>query len=513
MSLRLALGASRGRLVRQLLTESCALGLVGAGAGMLIAAWIVPALAALSPVEVVSLQEYFSDFRIDWRVVTFATLSSITTALVSGLIAAFRSARLADLRSASATGDRTAGGDRAGRRWFGVLVAGEIALAAALLIGGGLLLRSFHRLSDVQLGFRPDHVLTLEVTPSPAKYPTHDAKSRFMDAILERVRAAPGVRSAGMTTNIPLQHLSLDSSYVVDGRPIENVAGVPITAHRLVAGQYLESLGATLVAGRLFMADDRADTAPVVIVSETLAREAWPGADPLGRRVRRRLAGDAPAPWMTVIGVVKDVKEDRFGFRIDRAVWYVPYAQQLPLQFEPPLNLLVRADGEPTALVPAVRDAIRGVDPHVPISSVKTLAAHVGGVLSTERFSAVITGALALSGLALAAIGLYGVLAFSVSQRTSEIGVRMALGAGRVDILRLVMGRALGLVIGGLAIGLTAARLIGERLAGQLYEVSPGDPATFLFVAGLLAGVGVIASYAPARRAARVDPIAAIRRP
>ena len=228
---------------------------------------------------------------------------------------------------------------------------------------------------------------------------------------------------------------------------------------------YLEALGVSLVSGRLITREDRDGAVPVVVVSETLAREAWPGEDPAGKRVRRRVAGDAPAPWLTVVGVVKDVKEDRFGFRIARAVWYVPYAQQPPLQFEPPLNLLVRSKSEPAQLTPAIRRAIRAIDPHLPVSNVTTLSAHVGGVMSTERFSAIITGALALSGLALAAIGLYGVIAFSVSQRTNEIGVRVALGAGRFDILRLVMGRALGLVGVGLTVGLVGARLLADRFA------------------------------------------------
>jgi putative ABC transport system permease protein len=513
MGLRLALGASRSRLVRQLLTESLALGLGGAAAGVLLAAWIIPGLAALSPLEVVSFGEYFRDFRLDSSVIAFAMLLSVGTATASGLAAAIRSARSVDLRSSWTTADRLAGGDRSRRRWFGALVAGELALATALLVGGGLLLRSFERLSTVELGFRPDNVLAVQLMLSPASYPNPGVKSQFMETVLERLRASPGVRAAGMSTNIPLQLLSLDSTYVVEGRAVENVAGVPITAHRLVTPGYLETLGVSVVTGRLFTADDRADTEPVVVVSETLAREAWPDANPLGKRIRRLLPGNAPAPWLTVVGIVRDVKEDRFGFRIDRAVWYVPYAQQPPLTFEPPMNLIVRSTGEPTALVSAVRDAIRGIDAQVPISNVTTLTAHVGGVMTTERFSAIITAALALSGLALAAIGLYGVIAFSVTQRTAEIGVRMALGAGRFDIVRLVMGRAVSLIVVGLAIGLAGARLLAGRLTGFLYDTAPGDPAIFLLVAGLLAGVGVLASYAPARRAAGVDPISAIRQP
>ena len=304
LGLRLALGANRTRLVRQVMTESLALGLAGGVAGILLAAWLVPALAALSPLEVVSLRDHFRDFRMDWRVVSFAASLSVATAVASGSIAAFRAGRSANIRSAWAASDRTAGGDRVRRRWFGVLVASEVALAAAMLVGGGLLLRSFERLSGVDLGFRPDSVLTLDVTLPRDELPGSRKQERFMDAVLERVRVAPGVRAAGMTTNIPLQHLSLDSAYDVEGRAVDNPSAVPITAHRQVTPGYLEALGVSLVSGRLLTPEDRAGSLPVVVISEALAREAWAGEDPIGKRVRRRLAGGTPAPWLTVVGVV-----------------------------------------------------------------------------------------------------------------------------------------------------------------------------------------------------------------
>jgi putative ABC transport system permease protein len=493
------------------MAESLALGLAGGAGGMLLAVWIVPGLAALSPLEVVSLREHFRDFRIDWQVLAFAASLSVAAAVASGSLAAFRAGRSANLQAALSASDRTAGGDRARRRWFGLLVASELALAAAMLVGGGLLVRSFQRLNGIDLGFRPDSVLTIEVTLPAAGYPRPEDRTRFMEAVLERVRVAPGVRAAGMTTNIPLQHLSLDSAYEVEGRAVDNPSAVPITAHRQVTPGYLEALGVSLVSGRLPRPEDRAGSLPVVVISETLAREAWPGGDAIGKRVRRRVAGGAPAPWLTVVGVVRDVKEDRFGFRVDRAVWYVPYVQQPPLAFEPPLNLLVRSETRPEDLVPPVRAAVRAVDPLLGLANVSTLGAYVGGITTTERFSAVIAGALALSGLALAAIGLYGVMAFSVTQRTNEIGVRVALGAGRPDILRLVMGRAVVLVAAGLLTGLAIARIAADRMAGLLFDVAPNDPATFLFVAVVLAAVGIAASCGPARRATRVDPIRAIR--
>jgi len=283
---------------------------------------------------------------------------------------------------------------------------------------------------------------------------------------------------------------------------------VPITAHRLVSPGYLETLGVTLLKGRLITEQDTAGKLPVVVVSETLARQAWPGEDPIGKTIKRGRSEQTDRPWLTVVGVIADIKEDRFNFRIDRPVWYLPYAQE---ESQATLNLLVRSRGSPGALVAAVRDAIRAIDPQQPLSDITTMKEHLAEVLVRERFSAILMGSLAAIGLLLAAIGLYGVMAYSVTQRTGEIGVRMALGARTRDILRLVLGHGFVLVSTGLAIGLFLALASTRALAGTLYGISPTDPFTFTVAALFLILVALLACLIPARRASLVNPIEALR--
>jgi len=295
---------------------------------------------------------------------------------------------------------------------------------------------------------------------------------------------------------------------MVEGRAPTNPADVPITAHRVVTSDYLQTLGVRLVKGRLLDDHDREGAPPVVVVTEEMARQAWPAGDPIGKRIRRGRAQDTTFPWLTVVGVVADVKEDRFNFRRDRPAWYLPYAQQ-PTAAS--LNLLVRTSGDPAAVSAAVRGAIRSLDSQQAISGVMTMSEHLSGLLVTERFSAVLMTTLASLGLFLAACGLYSVIAYSASQRTGEIGLRLALGAGTRDVLRLVMRQGIALVAVGLVIGCALARAVSVALSTTLFGVQPGDPATFVIVAGLVAGVSLTACYVPARRATRIDPLLALR--
>src|SRR5213075_741505 len=300
-------------------------------------------------------------------------------------------------------------------------------------------------------GFSPDNLVTMKMVLPASKHSEYGKRIAFADEVVERTRNLAGVVSAGTTTNIPLEReTGYDAIFDVEGRPSPNPNDVPITAHRVVSPGYLETLGITLIRGRLINKNDRANSLPVVVVSEEFARQAWPGKDPLGKRVRRIRAGQI-FPWMTVIGVVKDVKEDLFNYRINRPVWYVPYAQ---VENSFPVNLIVRANGDSTSLTAAVREAIRAIDPDQPVSNVMTMNTNLSGVLVTERFSAVLMAALASSGLLLASIGLYGVMAYSVNQRTGEIGVRVALGAQPKHVLQLIMGHGLKLTLLGVAIGL-----------------------------------------------------------
>src|SRR5262245_27088260 len=507
IAVRLALGAGCGRVVRQLLAESALMAMTGGAGGLLLAVWLTPALARLNPIRAGSMAAFLTDFSIDRRVTFFALAVSIATGLLFGIVPALKAARTRDLTAALKQREqRTAGGGS--RRWLGTLVAAEIAVAVVLLVNSSLIVRSFAHLQQTDLGFNPDGLVTLEFTASPQRYTTPADRVAYVNRLLERVRAVPGVASAGVTTNIPLQVGSSDSIFTVEGHPPANASEVPITAHRMVTPDYLKTLGARLVKGRLLDDRDRENAPLVAVVTEEFARQAWPNEDPIGRRIRRGGVRDTAFPWLTVVGVVADTKEDAFNFRVDRPAWYLPYAQQTTTA---PLNLVVRAAGDSRMLVRDLRNAVRAVDDQQAVSAGVTMTEHVAQLLITERFSAVLMTTLASVGLFLAACGLYGVIAYSASQRTGEIGLRMALGASRRDVLALVMRQGASMVALGLVTGILVARALSLVLAGTLYGVTPNDPLTFATVTIVLAAVSVAACYLPALRATRVDPLVALK--
>ena len=506
--LRRALGAGRWRIARQLLTENILLAVIGGIAGLLLAYWLLPILAALNPIQGISLAAFFHNFSIDRRVLIFALCVSVLTGVAFGLLPALKGAGAHELMPRIKQSDQRSGGDVAGRRWLKGLIVAEIAIALTLLICGGLMVQSFQRLQHVALGFSPDNLLTMKMELPVTKYSEYRQRIAFADEVVERTRNLAGVVSAGTTTNIPLEReTAYDAIFDVEGRPSANPNDVPITAHRVVSPGYLETLGITLIRGRLINKNDRADTLPVVVVSEEFARQAWPGKDPLGKRVRRVRAGQI-FPWMTVVGVVKDVKEDLFNYRINRPVWYVPYAQ---VENNFPLNLVVRARVDSKSLIAALRHAVRTADPDQPISNIMTMDTILNSVLVTERFGAVLMGTLALSGLMLASIGLYGVMAYAVKQRTGEIGLRIALGAQRRHVLALFIGEGMKLTFFGVIIGLIAAWAATRLLVSLLFGLGATDTATFCAITLLLGLIGLIACYFPARRALGVDPVIALR--
>jgi putative ABC transport system permease protein len=512
IAVRMSLGAGRGRLIRQLLTESLLLALPGGIAGVLLAYWMQPLMVWLNPIQAVDLGARLTDFRIDGRVLLFSLATTLMTGLICGLAPALRAARPSGLMALLKRREQRAGAGSGGRLSLGAIVVGEIAIAATLLMGGGLMMQSLRNLQEIDLGFRPGNLLTLELPLSPLKYAETGHQVVFMQQVLQRVRALPGVLAAGMTTNIPMQRgVTLDSVFEVEGRPPADPSNVPITAHRLVTPGYMQTLGVSLLKGRMLDESDQAGSLPVAVVSEEFVRESWPGEDPIGKRVRRVRTG-VKGPWMTVVGVVAEVKEDRFWFRIDRPVWYLPYAQQtFPLPVSIPLNLVVRTSGDPALIAKAVREAVHSMDPTQPVAGALPMVDSLSDVLVTERFSAIVMGALAGLGLLLAALGLYGVMAYTVSLRTGEIGLRMALGARPRDVFGLVLGRGIALALGGLAVGLGAAWALTRLLSSTLYQVDGADPAIFLAVALALGAIALLACYLPARRAARVDPMVALR--
>src|SRR5262245_5159174 len=506
IAVRLAIGASRLRVARQLLIESVVLALAGGVAGVLLATWMAPVLASLNPIPAEAFDGLLRDFHLDRGVLTFGLGLSVLTGLAFGTLPALRAARVGDIAAVLKSREqRTAGG---ANRWLGALVTVEVAIAVVLLVNGSLIVQTFSRLQRIDLGFEPDRLLTLQLTLPAQKYAAHADRVAFVDRLVNGVRQVPGVESAGVSTNVPLTRNSFDSVFTVEGRPPVDPADVPITAHRLVTPDYLQTLGVRLTSGRFLNEDDRATGRAVVIVTEELARQAWPGEDPLGKRIRRGRAADTSFPWMTVVGVVADVKEDRFNFRIDRPAWYIPYSQ---VDAGAPINLLVRSHGDPAAVAAGVRATIRAIDSQQAISRMQSVNEGLSDLLVTERFSAVLMTALASLGLFLAVFGLYGVIAYSASQRSGEIGLRIALGADRGAVLRLVMKQGLAFVAAGIVLGSAVARVLSVALSTMLFGVNANDVATFVAVGVLLAGVSLVACYMPARRASRVDPVTALR--
>jgi putative ABC transport system permease protein len=509
IALRRALGADWWRVVRQLVTESTVLAVVGGCTGLLLAYSIVPLLRKLNPIATVGLVGPLRDIRIDGRVLCFVALVTLLTAVICALTPVAKAAAGNNLMPLVKDGGQHCSPGGAGRRWLAVLVVAELTIAVPLLAAGGLLIQSFEQLQRAELGFRPEHLLTMHVVPSPTKYPEFRQRVAFVRQVIDRVKNIPGVDFAGITTNMPLStFISFDSVFAVEGHPPLSSNDVPITAHRVVTPEYLQTLGATLVKGRLLDAHDRAEGLPVVVISEELARQGWPNEDPVGKRIKRVRPGVEDLPWLTVVGIVKDVKEDRFNFRIDRPAWYLPYEQT---ENTLPLDLVVKTSGDPAAVTTAVRAAVHTVDPDQAVSNITTMPAHLAGVVVTERFSAVLMGALAVLGLTLSIIGLYGVMAYSVSRQTGEMGLRMALGATPLEIFKLVVGRGLRLIITGLSLGLLCAFMLTRFLSDALYRVNPSDPLTFGVVAVLLVAVALIACCVPARRATNVDPMVALR--
>lgn len=509
MALRRTLGADWFRLVRQLATESTVLALIGGAVGLALAYAAVPLLRWMNPIVTFGFVGPLTNIQIDLRVLAFVGLTTVLTALICALMPVLKTAGTREVMPMIRDGGQRGSAGTAGRKWLSALVIAELAIAVPLLAGGALLIESFRKLQHVELGFRPENLLTMRVVPSPTKYGEFEKRVNFVKSIVGRVRQVPGVESAGITTNMPLTtFISYDSVFAVEGHPPVNTGDVPITAHRLVTPEYLRTLGVTLVRGRLLDEHDRAGSLPVAVISEELARQGWTGEEAVGKRIRRIRPGQPDLPWMTVVGVVKDVKEDRFNFRINRPVWYLPYEQN---ENTIPLDLVVKTNGDPASFAAAVRDAVHEVDADQPVSNVSTMNTHLGSVVVTERFSAVLMGALAGLGLTLAIVGLYGVMAYTVSRETNEMGLRAALGATPRQILGMVVGRATRMILAGLALGVIAALALTRYLSGALYGVSANDPLIFGLVGMVLALVAVAACYLPARRAMQVDPIVALR--
>jgi putative ABC transport system permease protein len=500
-ALRIALGASRWRLVRQFLTESVLLAALGGVVGLLLSVWGVSVLKSFIPENVSQVKAV----AVDARVLAFTVLVSLLTGLLFGLAPATQASNF-DLNETLKEGGRDSSSGGRGKRLRGLLVVAEVAVSLVLLIGAGLLINSFLRLRSVDPGFRTDHLLTMRVVLPQQKYPDQARRSAFYDELIRRVEAVPGVKSAAVTNWIPLVNQGDSVGVSVEGRP-DPGPNRPIVATRVVSPHYFQAMGIKLLSGRDFdERTDRADTPAVVVIDETMAKRLWPGEDPLGRRVTPG-SPDSPDDWCQVVGVVKDVRQFELTAE-PKPQMYMLYAQA---DFFAPRHLVVNTSVEPMSLAATVRKTVWDVDRDQPVSNVSTMEEVLSGSIARQRFSTLLLGVFAGVALVLAAVGLYGVMSYSVAQRTREIGLRMALGAQRGDVLRMVVGQGLKLVLVGVAIGLAAAFALTRVMSSLLFGVSATDPATLAAISLLLISVAALASYIPARRATRVDPLIALR--
>jgi len=501
-AIRVALGARRWTIVRQMLVESLLLASGGGLLGVLGAFWGVQALTKFLPESLSKLQ----GINIDARVLLFTLGVSVLTAIVFGGVPALLASRTTPGSTLSEVARDMAGGT-SGRHVRRLLVISEVALAVVLLVSAGLLIRSFQLLRQVQPGFNPENALTMRLVLPFPKYAKKEARSAFYDEVLRQVKETPGVEAAGMITFMPLSFSGMNFSFSVEGRTAPSDMNLPFALFRVVSFDYFRAMGIPLLRGRYFEAQDTPDTTPVTLINRRLAEQYWPGEDAIGKRLKVGPA-DSPNAWLTVVGVVGDVRQT--GLQDQKLDFYVPYLQERR-SFMAPRDLVVRTKADPAVIAAAVRKAVWSVDKDQPVSNVRTVNEVFSAAISQERFQALMLGVSAALALVLACVGLYGVISYSVVQRTHEIGVRMALGAQPVDVLSLVIRQGMSLTLVGLIVGIVAGTFVTRVLTDMLFGVTPRDPLTFVGVPVLLLIVAFLACYIPARRATRIDPLIALR--
>jgi predicted permease len=513
IAVRRALGASRGRLVAQLLTESVLLAAVGGALGLFVAVWGIDGLVRLSPATLPRLHA----IDVNTGVLAFTAALSIVTGIVFGLAPSLQGSN-ADLNQVMRETGRSATASGHVARLRAGFVVAEVALALVLLVGAALLIQSFWRLQRVELGFDPDSVLTVRLwlpqpnDPSTGPYFSHDARVTFYRRVLERIAALAGVQVVGGINTLPLDGARGRISFKIEGRPID-VGDTPSAEAALATPGYFAALGIGLIRGRLFDDHDDVKAPNVAVVSEAFARTFFPADDPIGKRigptVRGRPSGPLQPPandWLTVVGVVRNVKSRSLEAEpapiVYRSVWQTSNLN---------LTLVARTGGAPALVAEGVRREVHAVDPSEPVYGVRTMDDVVAAALAQRRFTMLLLGLFAATALVLSAIGIYGVTAYFVSQRTHEIGIRMALGAAPGDVVRLVLGQGARLTACGVAAGLIGALAITRTIDRLLYGIGARDPLTFVALAGVLTTIALLACYIPARRATRVDPIVALR--
>jgi len=494
IAVRLALGASRWRLMRQLLTESVLLALLGGGAGLLLAFTSLDALLAISPVDLPRL----ATVKIDRAVIVFTFALSTLTGVVFGVIPALQASKL-DLNQALKESSRSATESRRRHRLRGVLVVAEVALSLVLLIGAGLFIKSFWRLTRVDAGLNTRNVLTAGLSLPPYKYPDTNRQRAFYQQALERIRQVPGVEHTAVTYFLPFSNFAIDW-FTIEGQPEVAEENRPQARFGFISEDYFRTMGIAMMKGRDFNERDTPDAPPVVIINPAAARQFWPNEDPIGKRIKWQ------RKFREIIGVSGEVKQAGLDKPSEPEI-FVPY-QQAPFLY---LQLVVRTTDDPMKRVAAIKDEVQALDQDLPLTGIKTMDQYLSDSIANPRFQSRVLTLFAAIALLLAAVGLYGVMSYAVAQRTHEIGVRVALGARSSDVLKLVVGKGLRLTLIGIAIGLVAAVALTRLLASLLFGVSTTDPATFIIIALPLISVALLACYLPARRATKVDPMVALR--
>jgi predicted permease len=502
LSVRNALGATRWRIARQMLVDALLLSLIGGAVGLLLAYLLIDLL----PLVGIEPQSTDYDFRIDGTVLLFALGAAVLAGLLAAVLPMYSLLRM-NINDVIKEGGRLGSGGRRAAASRNVLVVAQIALATTLLIGAGLLLKSFQQLQDQSPGFDSEGVLTAYVSLPPAKYPDAAAQARFYEDALTRLRAIPGVDAAGFVQSLPFSGNNSSGSYSIDGFTAAEGEANPHALQRQVDEQYFDALGISLLQGRKFTAADDADAAPVVIIDRVMADRYFSGKDAVGQRLSRGGGGDGGPAWATVVGVVAPVKHGQLSEETRKETLYWPLRQQ-------PVSVgafVLKSSLPPASLTKPLRDTILAIDPEQPLFAVQSLEERIANSLDQQRAPMLLLAAFAIVALALSALGIYGVLAYAVGQRTGELGVRMAIGAGRGDILQLILRHGAVLTVIGLVVGLAGAFAGGHAMRSQLFGVSGSDPAIFAGVTLFLAAIAMLSCYLPARRATRVDPLSALR--
>jgi putative ABC transport system permease protein len=502
IALRAAMGASRSRIIRQLLTESLLLSGLGGALGLLIAQWGTEALVKTVPQNIPRI----STIQLDASVLGFTLLVSLATGVIFGLVPAWQASHV-DLNSSLKSGTRTGGGGEGKGRVRNALIMAEVALALVLLISAGLLIQSFARLGSVQPGLRTERLLTARVSLPEVAYPKNENITAFFDQLLPRIRALPGVESASTILPLPLSGSNMVTSFDIEERPLPDGqrAGAPV---RIIATDYFKTMGIPVRQGRVFDEKDRFESAPVVIVNERFANKYFPGQNVVGKRIMPGFSADDSGEKMReIVGVVGNVKHLSLKNE-DSPEMYLPQTQ-IPFNI---MSIVVRTSvSNPNALTNSVRKELAALDATIPLTSVRVFDEYISRSLARPRFNTLLLSIFAGTALLLTAIGIYGVMAYSVAQRTNEIGIRIALGAGKSSIFRLVVGQAMTLVAISLVLGLVGALAATRLLNSLLFGVGASDPLTFAAIVLLVSVVAFVAAWLPARRATRVDPIIALR--